>query len=145
VTSNGQTSSGQTVPVVASIPALFTRSVDGTGQVMALNSDGTANSLTNAAARGSVIVLSATGLGVVSPAIAAGAAPPSSPLSTVSGVTATIGGVAAPVQFAGLAPGLPGLYQLNIQVPANAPAGAEELIVSAGGASSQNGALIQVK
>jgi uncharacterized protein (TIGR03437 family) len=38
-------------------------------------------------------------------------------------VQATIGGVNAPVAFAGVAPGFAGLEQLNIRIPDNAPAG----------------------
>ena len=32
-------------------------------------------------------------------------------------VTATVGGKAATVQFAGLTPGFVGLYQVNVQIP----------------------------
>lgn len=145
VSSNGQTSTGQTVNVVTANPAIYTRSVDGAGQVMATNADGSANSTASPAPKGSTIVVFGSGLGTVSPAVAAGTAPPNSPLSTVSGVTATIGGVSAPVQFAGLAPGMPGLYQLNIQVPSGASSGAQQLIITASGQTSQNGALIQVQ
>ncbi|SRR5579883_34332 len=145
VSANGQTSTGQTVNVVTANPAIYTRSVDGAGQVMATNADGSANSTASPAPKGSTIVVFGSGLGTVSPAVAAGTAPPNSPLSTVSGVTATIGGVSAPVQFAGLAPGMPGLYQLNIQVPSGASSGAQQLIITASGQTSQNGALIQVQ
>jgi uncharacterized protein (TIGR03437 family) len=44
-------------------------------------------------------------------------------------VEVTIGGVAAPVLFAGRAPGFAGLDQLNLQLPANAPAGAQITLV----------------
>jgi adhesin/invasin len=36
-------------------------------------------------------------------------------------VTATVGGQPATVQFAGLAPGYAGLYQVNLMVPALSP------------------------
>lgn len=42
---------------------------------------------------------------------------------TAANVTVTIGGVSAPATFAGLTPTLVALYQVNVQVPAAAPAG----------------------
>jgi uncharacterized protein (TIGR03437 family) len=52
-------------------------------------------------------------------------------------VTVTIGGVPATPSFAGLAPGWVGLYQVNVQVPANAPVGdAVPVALSVGGAVS---------
>jgi minor extracellular serine protease Vpr len=48
----------------------------------------------------------------------------------------TIGGVSATVQFSGLAPGFPGLNQVNFLVPANIPAGLEATTVSIGGVTS---------
>jgi uncharacterized protein (TIGR03437 family) len=66
-----------------------------------------------------------TGLGAVTPTIQDGAAAPSNPLSQVPGdVKVYIGGRQATVVFKGLAPGLAGLYQINLTVPANAPIGA---------------------
>ena len=51
-------------------------------------------------------------------------APMDGPLSqTVNPVTVTIGGVNAAVQFAGLTPGYPDLYQVNAVVPAGAGPG----------------------
>ena len=44
-------------------------------------------------------------------------------------VTATVGGIAANVTFAGLAPSYVGLYQVNVQIPANAPSGVAVPIV----------------
>jgi uncharacterized protein (TIGR03437 family) len=43
--------------------------------------------------------------------------------ATVSPVTATIDGVKAPVQFAGLAPGMVGLYQVLATIPAGVAEG----------------------
>jgi uncharacterized protein (TIGR03437 family) len=42
----------------------------------------------------------------------------------------TINGVATPIAFAGLTPGLVGLYQMNFQVPAGLAAGDLTLVVS---------------
>ena len=47
-----------------------------------------------------------------------------SPLAKTTGTpTVMIGGQPATVQFSGLTPGLPGLYQVNAYVPTNIPAG----------------------
>ena len=58
----------------------------------------------------------------------------------------TIGGVAATnLIYSGLAPGLVGLYQLNVQVPAGVAAGdAVEVVVTVGGNAS-NPVTIAVK
>ena len=49
----------------------------------------------------------------------------------------TIGGAPAPVSFSGLAPGLVGVYQVNVQVPAAASRGsAVPVVLSIGGTAS---------
>jgi uncharacterized protein (TIGR03437 family) len=146
VTNGSQTSGVVQASVVSANPGLYVNQADGTGQVSAYNQDGSVNNISRGAPKGSFISVYASGLGAVNPAIAAGGVPPNSPLSTtVSGVAASIGGVPAVVSYAGLAPGIPALYQLNIQVPTGASSGAQLLIISTNGYPSQNGALIQVQ
>lgn len=60
------------------------------------------------------------------------------PLSTtILTPTVTIGGVPARVTFSGLAPFFVGYYQVNVQVPSNAPVGsAVPVVLTIGGASS---------
>jgi uncharacterized protein (TIGR03437 family) len=53
----------------------------------------------------------------------------------------TIGGVAGNVLFSGLTPGSIGLYQIDVQVPANAPAGMQSVVITQNGVSSQPGNL----
>ena len=55
-----------------------------------------------------------------------------------------IGGVVAKVLFSGLAPGFPGLYQVNVQVPGGVASGAQTLNVSVNGLRS-NDVKIQIK
>ena len=55
------------IPVVASSPGLFTLAETGTGAVVAINSDGTVNGPTNMAARGTPVLLFATGEGQTNP------------------------------------------------------------------------------
>jgi uncharacterized protein (TIGR03437 family) len=90
---------------------------------------------------GDVILLFGTGFGPTNPAtdfgqIFAGAPP------TVNPVTATIGGVPATVQFAGLV--APGEYQFNILVP-SAPSGDNLVVMKVGGVSSQPNAYLAVR
>jgi uncharacterized protein (TIGR03437 family) len=57
--------------------------------------------------------------------------------STVANATVTIGGVPATVNFAGLAPGFVGLYQVNALVPSSvSPGSAVSLVLIINGASS---------
>jgi uncharacterized protein (TIGR03437 family) len=69
---------------------------------------------------GDYVAIFATGLGPVSSEIIEGQAGPDDPLATLeSYIEAWIGGQPAEVQFAGLAPGFVGTYQVNAKVPAN--------------------------
>ncbi len=82
-----------------------------------------------------------TGLGAVDNPVAAGLATPLAPLSRVTTpVTATIGRLPATVQFAGLAPGFAGFYQVNIVVPQLAP-GDYPLVITVGGIASNSGTI----
>jgi len=70
------------------------------------------------------IVIYVTGLGRTSPQVANGAPAPDAPLHLASeGVRVLLGGVPLNVEFAGLVPGLIGVYQINAYVPEEAPIG----------------------
>jgi len=87
-----------------------------------------------------------TGLGAVTPAVAAGTPAPTNTLSTtVAPVTATISGRAATVTWAGQAPGLIGVYQVNILVPLGVPSGTARLALYADGVGSQTGVTLQIR
>lgn len=106
------------------------------GRAAAVNQDGSVNGANYGAAPSSIIAVYATGLGAVNPPVATGAPASTVTLSTVTaGVTATIGGQAVSVLFAGLAPGYAGLYQVNLVVPQLDP-GDYALQISAGGVAS---------
>jgi uncharacterized protein (TIGR03437 family) len=146
VTYGSNVSTTVSVPVTTTFPGLFALQSGGTGQAKAANQDGTLNSAANAAAKGSVIAVYGIGLGIVDPPVAAGQVPPTSSLSRVTNaVAASIGGVPAPVTFAGLAPGNPGLYQINIQVPDTVSSGSREVVVSNAGNASQNALVVQIR
>ncbi len=120
----------ETITLAVARPGIFTVNDQGTGQGRILNQDFAPNSATNPAARGSVIQIFATGLGQTTPAVPSGNPAPSSPPAVVTNaVTATVGGVNAPVQFAGLAPGFVGLYQVNVVIPVDIAPGPEVPLV----------------
>jgi uncharacterized protein (TIGR03437 family) len=92
---------------------------------------------THPAAPGSLVIVYATGLGAVNPPLADGAAPGSVLTSANTPPVVMIGGVSAPVLFAGLQPQFPGVYQLNITIPTNAPTGsAVPIQIQVGGVTS---------
>jgi uncharacterized protein (TIGR03437 family) len=59
--------------------------------------------------------------------------------------TATVGGLPAEVLFAGAAPGLPGVTQINVRIPAGAPAGPAAIVITQGGVQAQAGLTAAVK
>ncbi|HEX5229134.1 MAG TPA: hypothetical protein VFW44_15570 [Bryobacteraceae bacterium] len=121
------------IAVQAANPAVFTMTGIPIGPALVLNEDGTLNSATNAAARGSVVVLYATGTGQTAPPGVDGVAPPSTLPLVKLPVLFTIGSRNAGVLYAGDAPGFIGLTQLNIQVPASAAIGAQPITLEVGG------------
>jgi uncharacterized protein (TIGR03437 family) len=142
------------LPVVPAMPGVFTYESGGGGQARAINQDGSINGNGSAtpsgtdkpAAAGTIIQLFATGLGALDPSISTGTPSPSSPLSVATlPITATIAGLPAVVTYAGAAPTLIGIYQVNVRIPANAPKGAAGLVLNAGGNVSQDGVTIAIQ
>ena len=132
--SHAGVTASQTVSVAAAAPAIFT--LYGSQQAAALNLDYAVNSQTSPAPGGQAIFLYGTGFGGVSPAVPDGAAAGSNPTSQVkANVTATVGGVSAKVEFAGLAPGFAGLWQINVELPSG-QSGDVPVIVTVGNAPS---------
>ena len=127
VNSNGQVSV-QSLNIAAAGPGIF---ADAKGNLVPFAS----------AKAGQVISLYLTGAGAVSPAVASGATPSSQTALAnlprpLASTTVTVGGVNAPIQFIGIAPGLVGVVQINFQVPAGIALGAQPVVVTVGGASS---------
>jgi uncharacterized protein (TIGR03437 family) len=135
VARNGSASASAEVQVVEIQPAVYT--VDGTSAVLVHNADYTLVSTSRPLVPGEYAFLYSTGLGPIAnqPATGAGA-PASPPAAARSAVRVTVAGLPCEVQYAGLAPELAGVYQVNFRVPSGAPAGSQELIVSAGAAAS---------
>jgi uncharacterized protein (TIGR03437 family) len=113
-------------PVADAAPALFTT---GSGQSAAVNQDGTLNSAEHPVSRGSWISFYGTGEGI--------AALP---------VGVRIGGYVADVLYSGAVAGYPGLFQINVRVPAGylAP-GIQSVTFTVGQAESPPGVTIAVQ
>ena len=112
-------------------PGVLTQSQNGLGYGDAVHQDGTLVNAGNPARIGETVSVFVTGLGAVSPSVADGAAGPTNPLAMATGpIAAYIGGVAATVGYAGLAPQLAGLYQINLTVPAGVAAGDQNLDIA---------------
>jgi uncharacterized protein (TIGR03437 family) len=145
-TYQGVTSS-QNVPVAAASPALFTLNASGAGQASAVNSDGSLNGPASPAKIGDFVVLFATGEGQTTPPGVDGK-PASPPLpAPILPVSATIGGKAAQVLYAGGAPGeTAGVMQLNLVVPDGIQPGVQvPIVIAVGNTQSRPGVTISVR
>jgi len=128
----GATSNPATMPLSATAPGLFSTNAAGSGQgaILIANTAIVAAPAgaffgSRPARRGEFLSLYGTGWGAVLNQPPTGVPSSFSPLSaTIYLPAVTIGGVPAEVTFAGLAPGAVGLYQANVQLPAEAPSGA---------------------
>jgi len=124
VTTGGVPAHPQEIEIAAARPGIFSVNRQGTGQGAILIGRDIVD--TSRPARvADVVQIYCTGLGMTSPPVPAGMPAPSDPLSmVVQSVTVMIGGKEVTPQFAGLAPGFAGLYQVNAQVPAGIATGA---------------------
>lgn len=99
-------------------PGVFTIPSGGLGSAAALHADYSLVSASSPAQIGETISVYLTGLGAVSPGISDGTPGPSSPLSTATNtINVYVDNIQATTTFAGLAPELIGLYQINFTVP----------------------------
>jgi uncharacterized protein (TIGR03437 family) len=96
-----------------------------------------------AAKSGDFVTLWGTGFGATDPSIPAGVAVSGVPLA-VTLPTVTVGGVPVPVISVVLTADSAGLYQVTIQLPASAPAGALPVQASVGGFQSPAGVTLYV-
>jgi len=127
-----------TLPIVASNPAAFLNmatpspalatctkesaaSVNG-ALPLVLNSDGSVNTCLNPAAAGSTVTLFLNGLGVTS-----------APLVTANGMAASVSAGPGAVS---------GIWQVSIQISANAGAGGNQISLTAGGVPVRDGSLV---
>lgn len=126
-----------TVQVAAAAPAIFTLNQQGTGPG-AIQHATTYQVVTdsNPATAGEIVSIYCTGLGAVNPPAQTGAVPPVPPPQTVVPVQVSIGGITVQPLYAGVAPGFPGLYQVNAQIPIGTRSGAQPLQILQNGVAS---------
>lgn len=125
------------ITLAAANPAIFTTSGSGTGQGIIIRPDGNYAQPGTPAQADDELVIYAAGLGATNPQATASDAATATPLLYTAGIaTLTIGGQNARVDFAGLAPGYSGLYQINAAVPAGVHGNALPVILTVGGQSS---------
>ena len=139
VVNNGAAASApQTVQVGAFSPGLFAVG----GYAVAINPDGSLAAPTGAipgypshpAAPGDPLLLLGSGFGPVNPVGITGNNSMDATRYAVATPSVTIGGVAAPVTFAGLSPQFVGVYQINVTMPSTQlPANAAPLQIQTGG------------
>jgi uncharacterized protein (TIGR03437 family) len=146
---NGVKSPVVTLPVGTSHISLLSANASGGGNGAILNADGTLNSPSNPAARGSVVTLFASYAGPLNVAGTDGRTTTSAPYPVPSGsLTVSMGGInAIDIKYFGNAPTLlESVQQINVGVPAGVqPGPSVPLIVTAGGATSQPWVTIAVK
>jgi uncharacterized protein (TIGR03437 family) len=143
VTYNGTETNAVRLPVAEMAPGVFANS-DGSAVVINGN-DSTLNSPEVAAARGSVVALYVTGGGAVTPALADGVAPtgPAYP-KLIRSPSVFFANKPGKVVFEGLV--YPGVTQINVAVPEDAPTGpGVQLSVRIGAAESQPGVTVSIR
>ena len=115
VTYNGTASNQVVVPLAATSPGIFSTDNSGRGPGAIEHADGTIVNTSNPAKKGETVVIFLTGLGAVATAVNDGTAA-TGPDNANAAVTVYIGGLPGKIVYAGLAPGFPGLYQINVTV-----------------------------
>jgi uncharacterized protein (TIGR03437 family) len=164
VTVNNVSSAPKPTPVVPAAPGLFTIPPDGQHNAVLVfvdPADGVAKIAAPASAnigyptgpiaRGQSGFFYATGLGLVTPPVDdgdGGLKPPIVGHQANSTPLVLIGGITAEVQFAGQAPGYPGVNQINIIIPNNAPTGdavSIQVRTADGTVTSTAGATVAIK
>ena len=153
VSVDGVSSPVETSSLASFSPGIFTLTPSGQGAVViastgevAAPSGSVPGFVARPVQRGEYLSIYCTGLGPVTNRPASGAASPSSPLSTTTMTpSVAIGGMPTAVSFSGLAPGLVGIYQVNVQAPPDAPTGGGVPVVLAIGGVASNTVTVAVQ
>ncbi len=131
-----------TVPLADASPAFF----ENNGIAAALDQNYAVVTAANPVKRGQLVQLYMNALGPLNNQPASGDPASGTTLATTKNPPkVTIGGQDAPVQFSGLAPGFPGLYQVNVTVPAGISAGTVPISLSIGGVTTAKASTLPVQ
>ncbi len=125
VVNNSVPSNPVTVYTSYTSPGVFSAGGNAIGPAAAQHGNFSLITAANPAKIGETIILYASGLGTVTPAVADGAGAPSNPPSTITDQDVVdFSGTNANIVFGGLTPGLVGLYQLNTTIATGTSSGA---------------------
>jgi uncharacterized protein (TIGR03437 family) len=142
VASNPVAFLNEPVPPPALSPCIYESSASDNGTFpLAINPDGSLNTCQNPAPAGSVVTLFLVGLGVTSPTQATGAITPTPGPILSSPVVNANGGVTV-VSVSALPGAISGVWQVGLQLPANEPAGGNQVSLSAGSTAVRDANLI---
>jgi uncharacterized protein (TIGR03437 family) len=124
ISHGGQMTQTVTVSVVKKQPGIFTTGGTGSGQAIVQNADGSLNSSSNLAAKGSTVSILGTGAGQTTPPLPDGTFAIDNSIRPRLRITVLIGGIGAEVIGARVPSGLfAGLLQVDVRIPAAAPSG----------------------
>lgn len=124
----------ETIAIESVAPAIF---LVGANQGAILNSDYTLNTPANPARRGGVVLIFGTGFGAVNPK--------GNLMLVETPVRVELEGSDLKVDYAGLAPGFVGLYQLNVGIPGVTAPGLEQRLSVRQGNSTSNTVFVAVQ
>jgi uncharacterized protein (TIGR03437 family) len=111
----------------------------------AVNQDGKVNAPGSAARRGEVLHIFGTGLGAVTPSVEDGVPAASQPLSVgLSSPNVFLGGRQLTVLFSGLAPGIAGVWQIDVMIAADVQTGPEIPLMLVHGGTASNTVMVAV-
>lgn len=143
VVNNGSPSNVVTGYLGTTSPGMFTQQANGiSAGAIQHAADYSLVTSANPAKAGETVIAYCTGLGSVSPAVAAGSAAPSNPPAQVLAGTVGVAIIDAQgnyvaldpsaIQFAGLTPTVGGLYQINLTIPSGLASGIATIEIDTG-------------
>ncbi len=133
---------GAALAVSPARPALFL--IPGSMSALVLNEDGRLNGAAQPARPGESVMLFGSGQGETAPPAVSGRPASAMDARRIEDVAVTIGGAAAEIVSAGLAPGFAGVFQIEVRIPDAASGEQTPVSVVIRGESSPPGAVMSV-